>query len=93
MNKHLWKMKNGEWIKISDMTTSHIEACLSMLKRKGYIGHSTLTFYLSCQEPNGDGAQVAFDQEFDAVCNAKTHPAYDALEAELKFRKEQAQSA
>lgn len=51
-------MKNGEWIDISDMSTSHIRACLDLLKRKGFIGYSDLSIYLG-SEPSGEMAHVA----------------------------------
>ena len=87
MSLKQWRMNNGEWIEISNMSDSHIEACLALLKRKGYIGSSTLAFYLSCPEPNGDMASFEFDRECDEVFNAKVHPCYDELEAELKRRR------
>ena len=82
-----WRMKNGEWVEIANMSDHHIEACLALLKRKGYIGASTLAFYLSCPEPNGDMASLEFDRECDEIFNAKVHPCYDELEAELKRRR------
>jgi len=82
-----WRMKNGEWVDIANMSTSHIEACLTLLRRKGYIGASTVAFYLTCPEPGGDMASLEFDRECDEVYNAKIHPAFDELEAELKRRR------
>lgn len=81
-----WRMKNGEWIDISDMSTPHIRACLDLLKRRGYVGASTVVFYVSCPEPSGDMASLEFDRECEEVFNAKIHPCYDELEAELKRR-------
>lgn len=32
--KYMWTMKNGERIAVKDMTTSHIQNCINLLKRR-----------------------------------------------------------
>ena len=58
-----WKTKEGKEIEIKDMETSHIKNCLNMLERKGFVSMTTLDLYLSCSDPNGEMAQIAFEQE------------------------------
>jgi len=70
------------------METSHIRNALAMLKRQGYVGISTRSFYLSCPLPLGEAAQDAFNMEFDAVMDAPTSPFIDAFKQELERRGE-----
>ena len=83
----VWTTKDGKCIPVSDMTTSHIENALAMLKRNGVVSPSTLEFYTTCEGPNGEMAQVAFENECRMVFSAPVHPAVDWFENELKKRK------
>jgi hypothetical protein len=82
-----WTFNNGDKIPIENMTTRHIERILDYLLRSGYVGQSDVSFYLGCDEPRGDGAQDAFNLEFDYVTNASINPFIDIFRAELKLRK------
>jgi hypothetical protein len=86
-----WKTKKGENILISQMATSHIKNVLKMLKDKGYIGVSTLSFYLTCRPPTAEYALEAFEQEFDRVIEAPTTVYIDLFEEELKKRGEESE--
>lgn len=83
-----WTLKNGDKIPVENLTTGHIENILKLLFKRGYVGKSDVSFYLSCDEPRGDGAQDAFYAEFDCVTNATIHPFVDIFRQELKQRKE-----
>jgi hypothetical protein len=83
-----WLTKDGRQIPIEKMATQHIKNTLKMLRNQGYIGMSTLQFYLNCTPPTAEGALDAFDQEFNKVVEAPTTPYIDLFEAELKKRGE-----
>jgi len=82
-----WKMRDGTKIKIKDMSTSHIRNSIAMMKRNGWVSTDTLNFYMSCDGPQGDMAQLAFDQECDRIFEAPCSSTMTALERELKKRK------
>lgn len=84
----LWKTRDGRLLYPLLMNTRHIENALAMLKRKGYIGPSTVSFYLSCPLPHGDRAMDAFDMEYDAVLDAPVSKFVDIFESILKQRRE-----
>lgn len=79
-------MKDGTKIKIRDMSTNHLRNTLAMLQRKGWVSTDTLNFYMTCSEPNGEMAQVAFEQEQRAIFEAPCSNTMSALERELKKR-------
>ena len=83
-----WKKKNGEMIEVSEMETSHIQNALAMLERKGFVGPSEVNFYLTCRPPNGEYAQMAFEQEMDQVFNAPVSKFVDIFKDELKTREQ-----
>lgn len=89
MTKKMWKQKNGELIAVEDMTTSHIINALAMLKRAGFVGPSTVAFYITCAPPCGDMALLAFEREFEGIMSAPTSIFIDLFEAELKRREVQ----
>ena len=80
-----WTTKDGRELKIAEMTTGHIENALAMLERNGSISMAHLNVYLRGPEPRGDGAQMAFESEFQYVCD-NVHPAIDAFREELERR-------
>lgn len=65
-----WSMKDGTKIRICDMENDHLEKTLMFLyhwaKRKQ---QEMEYFYIHCDEPTGEGAQMAFEQEFASVMN------------------------
>ena len=87
-NLPLWTTKDGHHINPQDMTTSHIENALAMLKRHGVVGPSTVSFYLSGPMPRGEMALEAYFQEFNAVLNAPVSEFVDVFEAILREREE-----
>jgi hypothetical protein len=56
MFETLWHMANGQTITVSQMGTRHIINALASLRRRGYVSPSTVSFYVSCPEPWGDGS-------------------------------------
>ncbi len=81
-----WKQRDGTKIKIKDMSTGHVRNALNMMQRNGWVSSDTLNFYLTCGEPNGDMAQMAFEQEQRAIFEAPCSNTMSALERELKKR-------
>lgn len=84
-----WKTQDGRKIPIADMETSHIKAALAMLKRKGFYSVSTFLAYVSAPyEKMGDGAQMAFEQEWEHLMSLRGPlPQIDWLEDELNRRR------
>jgi len=83
----IWTTKDGRQKEIKNMETSHIKNALNMLLEKGFISHETLSFYLTCEPPNGDMANYAFEQELDNVLKSPTNLFIDYFEEELIKRK------
>ena len=83
-----WKQKDGIKIKIKDMSIFHLKNSIAMMKRNGYVSTDTLNFYLTCEGPNGDMAQMAFEQELDHIIDQPVSSTLSALERELKKRKD-----
>ena len=81
-----WKTKDGKSLLPSEMETEHIENALAYLKRQGYVGPSTVKFYVSCPLPTGDVAEDLFYREFDSVLDAPVSKFVDLFEAELERR-------
>lgn len=81
-----WKTQDGRLIPVCEMTTQHIKNSLNMLKLNGYIGLRTLNFYLYGPRPIGNGAQDAFDSEFNSICDSPISTFIDTFEDELKKR-------
>ena len=70
MKDLMWKTREGKEIPVKDMATSHIKNSLAMLKRQGAISPETRAFYLTTSGPQGEMAQMCFEQEFDEVMKA-----------------------
>ena len=81
-----WETRSGEKIKIKDMSDSHLQNTINMIKRNGWISTDTLNFYLSCSPPSGDMAEYAFDQEQERIFNKPNSITLSALERELSRR-------
>ena len=79
-----WTAKDKSRIRICDMEDNHLINTISMLQRKAEEerAHYSL-FYLTCNEPTGDMAQLAFEQEQNAVFESSfldyTPPIYQNL--------------
>ena len=84
-NLPIWHGKDRDWT-IPEMETRHIKNALASLKRRGYVGPSTISFYVSGPMPTGDGAMDAFDMEFDAMMDRPVSKFVDLFEEELKQR-------
>ena len=84
----LWRTKDGRYIDPHNMTTSHIKNTLAMLKYHGFVGPSTVSFYLSGPMPHGEMAMDAYEQEFDHVLDAPVSKFVDVFEAILKERED-----
>jgi len=82
-----WKTKDGEKLEISQMSTSHIENTLAMLKRNGFCSAKMFHFYMTCGEPNGEMAQVVFDKELDYWLGKTPTKYIDEFEKELENRR------
>jgi len=84
--KDIWTTKDGREIPIKDMSDRHLVNTLNMLNNKGFISHKTMMSYLSGSEPQGEMAQLAYEQECDAIFDAPVCEQMDALEEELEKR-------
>ena len=84
--KGVWTTKNGKKISVKKMTTEHIYNALRVLRERGYIGPSTLRAYLSTSGPQGEIAQMAFEQELLDISTTPVSPFIDYFEEELEER-------
>lgn len=84
--QRIWVTEDGTEIKVKDMDTEHIANALAMLKRRGFVGPSTLRFYLTTLGPNGTHAQDEFEREMDQAFDAPVSSFIDFFEEELKNR-------
>lgn len=81
-----WKTKEGKILSIKKMETSHINNCIRILERNGFVSVQTLSFYLYGPKPIGDMAQLAYEQECNEIFELQPTPYLDAFEKELKRR-------
>lgn len=94
-----WRMRDGTIIKIQDMTSGHIKNALALIRRRGYVSASqrerlieALVRYETALRTDtlGDMAEAQIQADFDelAISRIYVHPIIDAMEDELKRRKE-----
>ena len=81
-----WKTKSGETLDISNMEDSHIVNAIHMISKRGFVSPKTVSLYVCGPEPNGDMAQLAFDQEFDSVLESPISWKLGELEDEADKR-------
>lgn len=81
-----WKTRDGTVIPIASMSNGHLRNSIRMMRENGFIEWSTVKFYLTCAEPNGDMAQLAFEREQMAIFNKRTSLVLDDLVEELERR-------
>ena len=63
-----WTTKDGRKIRICDMLDEHLENTINRLIREAEVRrYEAIRFYMSSPGPNGDMAQMLFDQEQEAV--------------------------
>lgn len=68
----IWKTKDGREIEVIEMDINHLKNTIELLKRAAYTKHAkTLSFYLTCPNPNGDIAMLAFEKEQNRVFNSE----------------------
>ena len=82
-----WLTKDGRALRVKEMTTTHIQNAMAMLKRNGFTSYKTFQAYASAG-PEGDMAQLCFDQEQQEVLSKTPHSAIDWFHDELKRRGE-----
>jgi hypothetical protein len=62
----LWKMKSGRQVRICDMSDQHLINSMSLLMRYASAAlESHRKFYATCPPPQGEMAELLFDQECD----------------------------
>jgi hypothetical protein len=91
MRNGYWKTKQGQWVKIKEMETSHLSNTIAMLKRKA---NSFKCYHSSCYLLlQGEMAQDCWEQEMDFLDTASPHemaerlfPVYSQLFNELERR-------
>lgn len=82
----VWVTREGKRVHVDEMETSHVRNALAMLKRKGFIGPSTLKAYLVCEPPTAEMALMAFEDEFEEVMERPVSQMVDCFECELARR-------
>jgi hypothetical protein len=81
-----WICKDGTQVRIEEMTDAHLMNAIKLLER---FYACTVGGYMLGPEPRGEMAQDAFEQEFDALCEAGPEalaPQYDVLVEEAERR-------
>ena len=63
-----WKMRDGWYINVKDMESSHINNCIKLLKKQIKQLNSLTTLFPVFQ---GDMAQYYAEQDFDRIENEK----------------------
>lgn len=92
--KRYWKTKNGTRIKIKDMSDGHLINTMKLLIRNALakrIYTERCYLYPPFGGPSGEGAQYAFDREFDEVLDMTTEhylpEPWEAMKIEAERRK------
>jgi len=83
----IWTMKDGKHIPIRLMGNKHLLNSIDMMERNGYISSSTHESYFSVIPPNGEMAQMAFEQEMDSAFQKLPSKTLQWLEEEREIRK------
>ena len=82
----IWKTKDNREIMISEMKDTHLINTAKMLHRKGFITPSIFEFYMSCDGPEGEQAQYAFQHECDVILQKPVSRRLQWVEEEIKKR-------
>jgi hypothetical protein len=82
----VWRTQDGRIIEIAKMTNSHLINTYNFLQRKNCITPRTVRLYLTGPQPNGDGAQMAFEEESNAVFAKRPSIQMEWIEDEIKAR-------
>lgn len=82
----IWRTREGQPVHISAMSEGHLRNALAMLRRNGFIGPRTLSFYLRGPKPRGDMAMEAYSGELLDLAERPVNPYVDLLEDEMKRR-------
>ncbi len=87
-----WTTKDKSKIRICDMEDSHLLNTIKFLERFAETERKlNMDFYITCPQPNGEMAQMAFDNELslaiESIWEDFTPPIYDNLIKEKERRK------
>ena len=88
----LWTTKDGRRLRICDMDNEHLVNTIKLLQRVAETKkiHSVVLM-TTCVGPNGDMAQLAFDDAFDQTLESTFEdylpPIYENFECEMHLRK------
>jgi hypothetical protein len=93
--KRVWVQRDGTPIRVKDMTTSHLENTVAMLRRAApnIYDREVISTYIYATPPGGDMAMDMFDREFDAALERdpwdwlKRTPLVKAMRKEIKRRR------
>lgn len=67
----VWTTKDGQKVKVRDMTDSHLTNTLKFLARRAQCRCSKhVTDLVNCPPPQGEYAQVAYESELDDIFSA-----------------------
>lgn len=86
MKRRIWATKDGRKVSVRRMEDSHLLNAHRMLREKGFVSVRTLSFYIFGPTPDGDGAQDAYEREFNAIIDAPVTPTLDWFDDEIKRR-------
>ena len=86
MKNKIWITRNGREIAIADLTDTHLLTIINRFYNNNFIGVNVLMAYLTGPEPSSDGAQIAHEQEYTAICDKIPTIWLDILEEEKERR-------
>jgi hypothetical protein len=84
-----WKTKDGQWLKVKDMTDAHIQNCIGMLQRRlRHIDHEEGAAYSCMCFFQGDHAQDAIISDIHSlkVERGRIEAAIEGFRKEIRSR-------
>ena len=68
----LWTTRDGTQVPVREMSDRHLINALRMLARQAEVKRAlSVRAFLECEPPTADGAELCYEQEFDALLDAE----------------------